>query len=313
MSFLSALTPLNLVQEKEKFFAEPTYNPQFIYSQVFSPEELTQWGMPTKAMFDHAVLMVKNNPLLYRADKVIVTEEEVQNTVSHLLDQLQLTQKLEVKFDPNRVTRCGITSKTITFRTPLTYSQEELVGVLHHEVETHFLRRINNVKQPWARNARPDGIFRATEEGLAKLHSYLDLHDKIMKRTFYSYITMYLSQQASFAEVFSYLLNLGLRPATAWYMTLTAKRGLTDTSQPGGMTKNVAYVDGALKVIRWLLDDQNDPHDLYWGRIDIDEIPDFASVAQTAHLKFPTFFEEMPRYRSKIAEICKANQFEKFL
>ena len=39
MSFVSDLIPTNLNEEKEKFFADNTYNPQFMYKTEISEEK----------------------------------------------------------------------------------------------------------------------------------------------------------------------------------------------------------------------------------------------------------------------------------
>jgi hypothetical protein len=156
-------------------------------------------------------------------------------------------------------------------------------------------------------------LFRTTEEGLAKLHSFLDADDKVMRLTFYAYIAVYLSQSKSFAQVFEELTQLGLKPEKAWFVTIIAKRGLTDTSQAGGITKTITYIEGALRVLKWLADESNDPHQLYWGRIDLDEITSFSSDVKTDQLIFPTFFDDIGQYRGKISAISKANGLDKFL
>jgi hypothetical protein len=313
MSFISDLTPLNLREEKTKFFQNFSYNPQFSYRRQFTQDELTQWGSPQAELYHHAQEVIEQNPLIYDPDKQVVSQADVVEAVDQLLEKLGLMGQLAVEFEENRITRCGITNSAIKFRLPLTYSDSQLVGVLHHEIETHLLRKINNTQQPWATQPRPDHLFRTTEEGLAKLHSFLDADDKVMRLTFYAYIAVYLSQSKSFAQVFEELTQLGLKPEKAWFVTIIAKRGLTDTSQAGGITKTITYIEGALRVLKWLADESNDPHQLYWGRIDLDEITSFSSDVKTDQLIFPTFFDDIGQYRGKISAISKANGLDKFL
>ena len=48
MSFLSNLIPTNLNEEKEKFFSDNSYNPQFIYENEVDKEKLYEHKKPTK-------------------------------------------------------------------------------------------------------------------------------------------------------------------------------------------------------------------------------------------------------------------------
>ena len=313
MSFISDLTPLNVAEEKQRFFNDFSYNPQFVYNREFTKQELTQWGLPNQEMYQHALSMVEKNPIVNQKNKTAVTQEQVEKKISQLLEQLGIPDTLSVKFEKNRITSCGITDTAIKFRIPLTYSSSDLEAVLGHEIETHFLRKRNNLQQPWASKTRPDYLFRSTEEGLAKLHGYLHLEDKTMKQAFYTYVAVYLAQTLSFSQLFAQLMDLGLWQDRAWFVTLVTKRGLTDTSQPGGITKTVTYIQGALRVLKWILSQSNDPHQLYWGRIDINEIEHLSKVAIKDNLLFPTFFADMDDYQNKILEICQANNFEKFL
>ena len=202
-----------------------------------------------------------------------------------------------------------IDKKGLYFRLPIKYSSEQIKNTLNHEIQTHLLRRINDSKQSWSGRIKKEPSFKETEEGLATLHSYIDTKNKILKKTFTGYYTTHLAQQYSFSQIFAKLIKLGLSPELAWSFTVRRKRGLTDTGNKGGCTKDIIYFEGAVKIWKWLQNKNNDPKDLYIGRLSLKNIERKRGEANKKELIYPTFFENISEYRSKINKIASKNQF----
>jgi hypothetical protein len=306
--------PLNLLEERAKFFADPTYNPQFQYSRTIAPEELTPWGLPKHEFYRHALEMVEywntegrySSPVL---KSPTATQEYIVERVEHFNHHYKLTKPMVVRFSENTVTRCHISGHTLTIRLPIHYTESSLRDLLRHELETHYLRRSNDRQQPWTQAGFADEIFRKTEEGLANLHTFLLRSEQLILKTYRTYIAVYLAQELSFAELFAKLCSLDIPSDTAFLLALRTKRGLEDTSQPGGLTKDVSYFEGSVHVWNWLMDESHDPHDLYLGRISYEQIEELKPTAKTEELLYPTFFNDMEIYRQNIASIGKRNNF----
>jgi hypothetical protein len=159
--------------------------------------------------------------------------------------------------------------------------------------------------------------FRSTEEGLANLHSYLDEPEPFMRKTFLTYVGAYLSQTESFRTVYVELTKLGVSNELAWSITTRSKRGMTDTSQAGGFTKDKTYLEGAVAVWKWLMDAKHDVHDLYAGRISLDQVnaikQKLSSMSQPPKLHFPEFIADQTQYLTHINQIGTTNQFDKLI
>ena len=56
------------------------------------------------------------------------------------------------------------------------YRRKRLIGVLNHEVGTHFLRKVNEFKQPWVGNRSKFKLKNhlVSEEGLASLNQTIE-------------------------------------------------------------------------------------------------------------------------------------------
>ena len=304
--------PLNLIEERAKFFADYNYNPQFKYTRSFTQEELQQWGTPLPAFCDQAEQMVKMHRPLLPTDP-IVTVEDVERIIAEYNDTLQFNPPLSVEFSERAPSRCRLVKNTLIFHLPLTYTNRTFGDLMRHEIETHYLRKLNQQKQSWADFQPVDNSFRRTEEGLANLHTHLLREQKLILKTYRTYHAVCLAQTQSFSKVFQALLELGVSPGTAFLLTFRTKRGLEDTALPGGLTKDLCYFEGSVQVWQWLMQPDNDPKDLYLGRIGLEHIDQLKPSASKAGLHYPSFFKDLPAYLEAISDIGRINHFEQLI
>lgn len=320
MGLITDLTPLNAAAERKKFLAQDNYNPQFEYVRSFSSEELHKYGQPHPAYFKHAQQMLADygipegsKPLEKQtSDRQFCTKEEIEQVTTTLLTKLNLPS-LAINFSHKLTSQVMIGKKSIRFRLPIKFTKESLVNKLNHEVQTHYLRRYNQSLQSWNLQTvkHQPRAFRTTEEGLANLHSYIDRPDHILRKTYLNYFAAYSANKLSFRELYDQLLELGVKETLAWNLTLKQKRGLKDTSKPGsGFPKNHVYFEGTVKVWDWLNNKNNDPHQLYWGRISLQDLPEVRKLSLNDEIIYPTFYDDMEAYRQFIAIIGEENQLD---
>lgn len=110
---------------------------------------------------------------------------------------------------------------------------------------THYLRGVNNNLQPWAtsESRKQFGLKPAnpTEEGLASLHSVLLRKQPYLWRAALLYYTVYHAAKMSFSQLFSHIARFVQNPDVRWEYCLRAKRGQSDTSQPGTDGSNPVF------------------------------------------------------------------------
>lgn len=69
--------------------------------------------------------------------------------MSNYIKELGFEDELELNFQPNLITRTSITydpkmcTNKVNVRIPVNYRRDNILGVLDHEVGTHFMRRYN--------------------------------------------------------------------------------------------------------------------------------------------------------------------------
>jgi len=88
---------------------------------------------------------------------------------------------------------------------------------------------------------------------------------------------------------------------------LRVKRGLTDTSQPGGLYKDQVYLEGALK----LLENRNDIdwHLFYSAKFNIEDLkrPKLMKKLKKENIVLPKFVEDQEDYKKRLDVIAKHN------
>lgn len=115
--------------------------------------------------------------------------------------------------------------------------------VVPSSVGTHYLRGVNNARQPWhsAEGRLQYGLRPAnpTEEGLASLHSVLFRKQPFLWRAALLYYTIHRASRMSFRQLFQDLARYVQDADVRWEYCVRAKRGQTDTSLPGGRPRGV--------------------------------------------------------------------------
>jgi len=311
MNLVSLIEPINVLEEKKHFFSDHTYNPQLQYSSDVSQLPLQKWGLPQKKFYNFAYELLRKKGSL-RIHRKKFANEYITEKCRSLLTEIGVKESIYIAFDQHKVTRCSVSNEKITFRDPVEFSSEiEINQTLNHEIQTHFLRNLNQKKQQWTYDRdKVDHALLRTEEGLAVLHSLLEAEDKEVIRPAAYYIAVYYAQQFSFADVFEHLTQLGLDDDFSWRLCLRTKRGIEDTSFPGGNTKDVCYLEGVIQMANWIRQTQNHVSDLYYGKIFIEELNDRLKTIKDYHIYMPSFLKNEEKYRNSIQAICDANHFE---
>lgn len=313
MNIITKVNPVNIAEERAKFWQDYQYNPQFEYASPFQLEDLYIWGKPDSKYYEHSLQMLEKYPLVTPVEKPeYVTEAEILEAVERFNQRYDLEEKIIVDFSPSLVSKCKVVGMSLLFLTPITYTRSKFEDLIRHELETHLLRKINHRRQGWTLPFTQEKDLRRTEEGLAGLHTHLFRKDKVFTRSYLTYIAAYTAQQGTFVDVFNQLKKHNVSNQSAWRIAVRTKRGLRDTSQPGGLTKDISYLEGAVLVWEWLQNPDHKPQDLYLGRLGLEQIEEFKNQAK-AEPFIPSFMDDISEYHQHLTEIGEVNEFHKLI
>jgi len=313
MNLLQQLTPVNLDQEKQKFFSDQSYNPQFIYTESVDEDKLRQYPKPSQELVKLAEKIVAKkleDPSPSENLGRILTQAEVTEKAKLFLQLHGLENRFSVVWSASFLSRATMTTNALKLKTVATFRELGTAGMLFHEVGTHALRRVNYEQQPWYRKKKKYGFseYLETEEGLASLHSLLPIPNKSLAKSAIRFLATSHSQTKSFSQLWEFLSPLISDTEERWMVVARQKRGIADTALPGTFMKDALYFSGAVKMARWLTANKFDLTLLYYGKLAVEDIEKAMQLNPNFEPKLPSFFvTDKDMYTRNISAIVAYN------
>ncbi|CAH2301124.1 Hypothetical predicted protein [Pelobates cultripes] len=320
---LVGMKPSNLKREKDRFFKSNfMYNPQFDFGKPPLPSASVQHSQASNRFLQVAINIIENT-----LKKYTNYENYQQVTGGNLLTTKQIYQQarkymetegcqgeiaVNITEDVVLQASMGTVKRQPTMTINVSMAREQwLQGTLRHEIGTHYFRTVNNSKQPWnnSKGREKYGLEpeNPTEEGLATIHSLLFHPDPDLCRVALLYYTIYQASSMSFSELFEHLKIFVKDPDARWYYCVRAKRGQTDTSQPGCCNKDQVYLEGVLHILRHrhaidfkLL--------MAMGKVSYLDINRLKKVAMLSKPRIPHYLKDRNQYMMGLEKIMQVNE-----
>ncbi|XP_074469777.1 putative tyrosine carboxypeptidase MATCAP2 [Sebastes fasciatus] len=323
LCILTAIKPSNVQKEKATFFkSDFNYNPQFEYSNPVSPPVLARHSNASDRFLTQAVNIMELALLRYGSYEKfeqatggnLLTKSRIWHSVKKYMEKEGCLGEIVAQVTDDLLSRASMT--VVNSRPTLTINistarEHWLEGMLRHEIGTHYFRGINNCHQPWSSSAGRKKLnlkpLNPTEEGLASIHSVLFRKDPTLWRAALLYYTVYQASHMSFSELFNDLGRFVQDPNTRWDYCVRAKRGQTDTAQPGCFSKDQVYLDGILQILRYR-DKINFPLLMALGKVSFEDVDRLKALAQMENVRIPHFMQDQAKYAEQLAKIMAVNE-----
>lgn len=292
MSLITALTPTNLSEEKERFFNSDQYHPQLTYD--WDVDKLKkQYKDDTEVLdFLDAIFNQDHRSIVLQAKKYFRSDlrqehlNEAKKCLSTPLAKKPREDIQRIKTSFEKAFRFFDLDYTFTYSNQQGFffrpnaKNKTIVASLHADLQffsidgevkhemTHILRyentRHNNIKR--------SPYYIETEEGLA---SYMqDYHGDYGAHSLFQHAAEYavteVGLRGSLRDMVDYLVAIGFTKELAWQRSVRHKFGFIDTSQPGDIMKPAMYFANEQKVQELTADERLR---LFVGKIRMDELP----------------------------------------
>lgn len=311
-------------QEKDKFFlSNYTHNPQFQYEEPVPVTVLEKYSEASDQFLVQALRIL--NAVISKYGNYenfesitggkLLSKSQIWSCCRRYMQKEGCSGEVVVQLTEDLLSQAVMTTEnsrpTLTINL-LAARQYWLEGVLRHEIGTHYLRGVNDAKQPWhgSEGRKQFGLKPAnpTEEGLASLHSVLFRKHPYLWRGALLYYTVSRAATCSFSELFQDLQQFVENPAVRWEYCVRAKRGQRDTAQPGCFSKDQVYLDGIIRILRHrrsidfrLLTSL--------GKVSFEDAEGLQRFAELDNACLPHFMQDMERYHQQLNHIMETNQF----
>ncbi|KAF3686786.1 putative protein KIAA0895-like [Channa argus] len=322
---LVSLRPLNLEQEKQAFFqSDYKYEPQFEYMQPEPRSVLDKYREGSGLFLEQAIGIMECVLRKFGCYEnfeevtggVILPKSQVWAAVRKYLQKEGCVGEVVVRLSDELLSQAVMVVESCRPTLTINLSgarQHWLEGMLRHEIGTHYLRGVNNSLQPWATTEGRKKFSlkpaNPTEEGLASLHSVLLRKQPYLWRAALLYYTVYHAMSMSFSQLFSHIARFVQDPDVRWEYCLRAKRGQTDTSQPGCFSKDQVYLDGILRILR-----HRRTIDFKMltslGKVSFEDVEKLCPLAVLSRTRIPHFMRDQERYLQHLDHIVAVNELD---
>lgn len=249
-----------------------------------------------------------------------LTQEETATFFQNYIANLGMSDQVTFEFAENTVasTSC-VHSNTeglskVIIGLPIQYRRNRIMGVLNHEIGTHFIRKYNDKFQKWHKHRKKYDMqtYSKIEEGLATVNQLYEtgLSDQRRPYLFRAALLYYacvLASKMSFQELFKVLGAYIQDPEDRWTYGVRVKRGIADTSQSQGQYKDQIYLRGVIKVLKYRK--QLNFYNLHAGKISVSDCIRLTekNVIQTEKCKIPYFLQNINLYQKVLDRIAEIN------
>lgn len=241
----------------------------------FTSKSIKVYGKPSLSLIKKAETILSEDYTIKR--KRYISSDEVISQLRKSFREIGITG-WKIKKE-NMIASASVTceTKTVALKKRERMQQGYVNRLKVHEIGTHAVRFENGKIQPLKIMKYGLANYLSTEEGLAMFsEEACNVSSQQIKRNYAGRVlAINYALEGSFSETYKNLLG-HFTPDVAFKLTLRAKRGLSDTSEPGGLTKDYVYLKGYFDVIKYAK--KNDITDLYIGKVGINDISDLKKL-----------------------------------
>lgn len=224
----------------------------------------------------------------------------------------------EIKFCYNSISGASIThnrnSKTyLKIALPIRYSATKILDTLNHEIGTHYVRKYNDKFQDWSKQK----YFKMkkdieTEEGLASIAQLYEAavsetRSLLLFKPALNYYSAFLASQNSFCDLYTKLKEFINDSEKLWYQCMRVKRGISNTSSPGGMFKDQSYFIGAINILKKRK--EVNFQKMYSGKISLNNLKNKFNELSLVKDEciYPYFIKDQKKFMEILDKISNAN------
>mgnify|MGYP000400266097 CR=1 FL=1 len=178
-----------------------------------------------------------------------ISSQELGRRLKEALDSYGLPD-WNIEYNPGFLANVSISSgtRTIRIKDNMYFTEHRVKKLICHEIGTHVLRAENGFSQKYGILAHGLPHYLPTEEGLAGYNERLmGIEDpKILRNYALRTLATSVATNHGFRDVYEAVRPFVDEDREAFMIAARVKRGLGDTSKPGGYLKDHSYLQGKL-------------------------------------------------------------------
>jgi hypothetical protein len=290
-NLIDLITPTNLIEEHDKFFASSTYSPIFHYTwqdkmpdpQFSSQSRRSLWlailHQDSREIIQAASHFFEVNITEALTDKALKVAKQRVAASSGSAKQLQQLfldtfKKFDLDYQPLIVPESGFNmrprhkDKKLLISEHIQFEYFSMEAEIRHEM-VHIVRYINGKHNKIEKSSR----YLPTDEGLATWCQDHVGGDGSPAQHAMEYVGSSVGIGKGLREIYECFRAMGMNQELAWQRSSRHKFGFVDTSQPGDILKPAMYYANAEKIDQLT---QNERLRLFVGKISLHELDEYS-------------------------------------
>jgi len=234
-----------------------------------------------------------NEETIKRANEILHSSKNVSEKINNPKDYTAIDIKYkfedvlkknnikswQIELSESAIARVSVKAslKRITIKSDAKFSENDINKLIVHEIETHVFRSENGNMQPYKIFSYGFENYIETEEGLAIYNELTNGYRQAEHNINIALhaILAYLSKEKPFHALFMEAHKVWKDFDKAYNQALRIKRGMIDTSKPGGYTKDYKYLQGLVSIENLSKEKRNR---LYIGKVGLGDFDKFPEV-----------------------------------
>jgi hypothetical protein len=305
-NIISLITPHNILEEKEKFFASSNYNPTFQYrwqqeqvAPIFqSPLKQQLWkaisvqdhqeitrvaGKLFEVSLDDQIIKQASHDAVQKGKIAEGSANELAALFTQALQEFEIDYQVKIVNKPGFNVRPKHESRKILISEYVHFEYFSMEAEVHHEM-VHIIRSENGRFNAISRNLN----YLPTEEGLASWCQDHTNDDNSFAQHAMEYVATSIAVEGSLRDVYNCFRELGASPELAWKRASRHKFGFVETKKSGDIMKPAMYYYNEQKIANLSKEARLR---LFVGKISLNEIPNHPQyVGHWSQKKIESYF-----------------------
>jgi len=268
----------HLLSQEKKQCLDKVEMLKYIGDPKFTKYSVRVYGRPSKSLVNKSKELLE---LPVTKDKKKLTPDKYVAMLENAISLYGLNWKVRRRNGLGSSAYVNVSDKTVLLRRGQHFSENYIQRLIIHEIGTHVLRAENGALQKLKIFESGFPNYITTEEGLAVVNEEIQglLDNSTLKNYAGRVVAVDMALKHSFSEVYTFLLKYFSR-ITAYKLAMRVKRGISDTSKPGGCTKDFNYLQGYYAIKKYL-SKGGDLKNLYYGKVSLEyvnSVPTFPEI-----------------------------------
>lgn len=241
--------------------------------EAFTDIGISLFGKPDPKYYDEALKMLHSTDPEIGSSLNRYSAEQLKEVFTARLAAYSLNWDIIILNSMAARVSVEPDQKSIYISAKAGFTKNDIMRLCYHEIDTHVLRAENGERSGFHVLSSGTSGALVYEEGLASYNEWKHgVRDEFTVSLYAARFLSCINISMSFYDMFDFLIKRGCSENVAMYVVPRIKRGISDTSKPGGFIKDYVYFQGFYEIKDFIAAHPNEYEKLYFGSVSLTDL-----------------------------------------